>query len=362
MRSAPPPIEIDGAIILDVGSGFNSSSPVLSNVYGFGTISVRASGLDSLYVPVAIFRDGNVYIQITRETDYQKIFNDGRGAFINAARSANPGNRAVAAFDRAANMDELQSLMSRSAMFNPIKLMRPIRIFNQFAINQDQTDNVVLEPIYIFGEGLEIYAASGSVGINSGEWTFRAKGYIGEFTSSDELDDFNGKFYGGNVSAIWTDETLWIDATAGLSISQFQTDGIYDGSGAAIFNPDGIASYGNFDAGAKFDSDGFYISPFIGIGVRGESVLYQNELEIYFRGGASAGWSETTGGLKYNYEVFAIGQTDNVQIGGARIGVWSVADSAGGEFSYSLILDDPSPGGAEAMIAHKFSIGGKFRF
>ena len=56
---------------------------LLSNVSGDGVVTVDVNGLDPLYNAMVERRDGNIYLKIYRETDYEKLLGNSRGEFIN---------------------------------------------------------------------------------------------------------------------------------------------------------------------------------------------------------------------------------------------------------------------------------------
>jgi hypothetical protein len=361
MRALPTPIELSGEVLIDLrGAEIKNGMTLLSDVSGDGSVSVLAPNVGRLYYARARRSGNNILLDIARETDYEKIFGQGspNGAFINRMRAAGTNQALVRTLDSQTTFEGLFDVMNGSIAFNPVRLMRPVRIFNfsesMPAFGRGRSTGA--GPVYIFGSDMEIYGANAHASAAAGDFVFSASGHAGALSASSGSDDFSGDFYGGNLSAFWAGESLRIGADAGLDRARFQAGAVHDGRGGAVFDPKGRAVYGNLDAGAELGlGGGFHVSPFAGAGARRESVLHQSDSEIYMKAGAYTGFSETTGGLRYDYDVFAVARTDGMLSVGAKAGAWSSADEAGAEISYSMIRD-------EIGVAHKVSVGGKFSF
>jgi tRNA pseudouridine-54 N-methylase len=356
-RQIQPTLKLVGEVWIDIGDMPLGESPILSNVSGDGAVNIIARSLESLWAAAPVRRDGNIYLRLARETDYQKVLgaDDQRGAFINSVRAANPENKTVRALDGALDMSGLRDVMSRSAMFNPIRLMRPVRVFDSFASAesfQEQNAEFSAAPVYIFSDGMNLYAGRATANLQVENWLLSASGYAGAFYSSDEYDEFSGDFYGANLRGIWSGESLWSSVLLGFTSARFQTDEIY----SAGANPNGMEFYGNADIGAKFELGGIRLAPFVGVGASQASAAWQSESEIHLRAGGLVGITlGDIGSIRYDYELFAIAESNQTISAGVRIGAFSMADGAGGAFSYSVIRD-------ESGLSHKLSAEVVFNF
>ncbi|MBN1325083.1 MAG: hypothetical protein JW974_02600 [Alphaproteobacteria bacterium] len=140
MSFISPEIELIGEIKVNIDNSDElDGSVILSNVSGDGVVNLNVQELGPLYIAKAIRRDDNIYVSIYRETDYQKVLGGSRGIFINNLRVSSPNNPTLVALDRAGSIYDLYGVMERSVALNPINLMIPIKIFNNFEINSPRT-------------------------------------------------------------------------------------------------------------------------------------------------------------------------------------------------------------------------------
>lgn len=355
-----PVIELVGNVRISVNKSDESDGGLLlSNVYGNGVVSVDVIGLDSLYTASTIRRYDNIYLDIYRETDYQKVIGGSRGIILNQLRASSPNNPIISAMDREGSLSGLYSIISKSILFNPINLMGPIKIFNNFETNNPQTFNNLLvnriEPLYILNNGLSLYGGKTSISASLGKQIISISGYIGRFENNDYINNFSGTLYGGNIRDYFNEDSLWLDAVTGVTATSFETDMIMDGD-KVIYNPSGLSVYSAIDTGLKFDMyDNFYFAPFVGIGGDYEKVLYQSDSSIYGRLGGYFGFSTKEAGIKNEYQIFGNIQMNNIQTAGIKVSFWSIADDAGGSFSYSLSNDDYG-------LSQKISLSANFIF
>ncbi|MDR2412673.1 MAG: autotransporter outer membrane beta-barrel domain-containing protein [Rickettsiales bacterium] len=351
-------IELVGNIVINVKDiGKLDESLVLSNVVGDGTVSINTSGLGPLYSASAIKRDGGIYLNIQRETDYKKILGSSMGGFVN--RMASLHDPTITAMNSAKTMQELQDIMKRSVSLNPINLMKPVKAFNRFATGAARllrkSDGASFGASYALSKDSDLYWASASAGALIGDWSLSATGYFGRLENSGDMNEFSGALYGGNIRWIFSGKTLWIDSVAGFTMSKFETGMLFDGFGAAR-NPDGFSFYGVSDIGVKFDAgDDFYISPFAGAWLEYEKVLNFSEFGLSAHAGGIAGFSSKYAGIKNNYQLFMSVGTGGIKSIGANADFWSISDSAGCGFSYEMMMDNVG-------ISHKLSANVRFIF
>lgn len=256
------PIEIEGDVLIDLTDAqIYNGMTLVSGVTGSGAINIYAPDIDRLYYAAARRVGEDFILDIARETDYEKIFGMGnvRGAFINQMRASGANQTLLSALDSQLTMTGVQKVMSSSVVFNPVKLIKPIHSFYRQSVAENySTDfDVHARPIYIFGDGMKILA--GSIGINHsvGNWIFGLFGHAGNFSVSDDFDEYGGNFIGGSLNVKWFDESVWIDSSMGYSYASFDTDEIFSGTGETT-NPSGQSMYFSSNVGTDFYRGDFY--------------------------------------------------------------------------------------------------------
>ncbi|MDL2296163.1 hypothetical protein LJC18_05170 [Lachnospiraceae bacterium OttesenSCG-928-E19] len=355
-----PKIEVIGNVTISINNLNNMNGVLLlSNVIGDGNIKIMAPDLDKLYRADTIFKNGNVYLDVNRETDYSRLIDPTRGNFINSLRQIDPMNPTIVAMDSAASVGGIYDVANKSVMLNPIKLNDPIKMYNRFETGGAKPIIAPLisgvETNVIVGADTTMYSARGTLAYNFGDLKTSVSVYAGAFDYDDNLNEFSGNFYGGNLRAFYNDKFMWIDTTLGLTYANYKTGVIFDGKNATQ-NPDGISVYGVSDFGIKFDiDDEYYVSPFVGVLGEYDHVLNDSEMDYAGRAGMVAGFNSEIMGIKNDYQLFGTIQSNNVQSIGARFNFLSVVDGAGGSVSYALINNDYG-------INHKFAIDLTFMF
>lgn len=351
-----PDIELVGTVVINLDDieSFNGKL-IMSNVYGDGVIRVVADKLDLLYVADALIDNGRVYLNVVRETNYQKLFGTDIGKFINKLRTKSPDNSTVMALDNAQTLSELNHTVKKSVALNPINLMHAVKTFNGFEINSFDKPMSGFDAMYIYSDGLDMIIGKFALGTKIDKFTIGAGAYFGALENTDDINEFSGNLYGGNLRGRYDDKSLWIDARLGFTVSEFETDMIFDGKDITT-NPTGVSIYGVTDIGVRYEiCNDFYALPFIGMGVENDKVLHQSDTSVFIRAGGVAGYSNTVIGIKNDYQIFATAQTDSVFTVGARLKFFSIADDAGGNVSYAINRDDIG-------ISHKISAGFCFNF
>lgn len=355
-----PKIELIGNVTISINNLNNMNGVLLlSNVIGDGNIKIMAPDLDKLYRADTIFKNGNVYLDVNRETDYSRLIDPTRGNFINELRQIDPMNPTIVAMDAAGSVGGIYDVVNKSVMLNPTELNNPIKMYNHFETGGAKPIIAPLisgvETNVIIGADTTMYSARGTFAYNFGDLKTSVSAYIGSFDHDDDLNEFSGNFYGGNLRAFYNDESVWIDVTLGLTYADYKTGVIFDGKSTTT-NPDGISVYGVSDIGVKFDiNDEYYVSPFLGVLGEYDRVLNDSEMDYAGRAGMVAGFNSEIMGIKNDYQLFAIVQSDDVQSIGAKLNFLSVVDRAGGSVSYALVNNDYG-------INHKFAIDLTFMF
>ena len=353
-------IELSGEIIFYLyGYDFGSGNPLLHNVSEYGSVSVWADNVDPIFAVRAYVSDDDLYVGLVRETDYKKILGDETGDFLNDMRRRNMGDKLLSALDGANSFSELRAIMARSARLNPILMMRPVRMFNKFETLSDYHlhDDMDAGIFYVGADDFYISGIriGGAVHVDDSVSVW-VSGYGGILNYADDMDEYMGLIYGANAKVVYDCDVLFVRSVAGLSAVRFDTEPVFDGTGATT-SPDGVSVYVSADVGHGFDiTSDITISPYVGLAVDDARILHQNDSEILAHAGADLSYGFDMLGIRYDYIVSGRVATNGDIIGGVRANFWSVMDGAGAGIGANILHDDIFG------ISYKFSITGNMRF
>ncbi len=361
--TSPTPIEIKGEVWIDLGdTQISDGMTLISGITGDGSVNILSPDVGRLYYLHTHQAGDNLILDVSRETDYEKIIGDrnARGAFINKIRMGGANQSLLGALDSQMTMDGLSNVINNSAVLNPIKLMNPVSAFFRQSVLPDPENvlpdtNVSAAPVYIFGNGMNLLAGQINLGFPVMGLRIGARIDAGNFSVSDNLDDFDGNFIGGALTASWNTESLWMHSTVGYSESMFNTGDIFAGSATPVTDPTGKMLYFAGDAGMNFYKGDFYFSPFAGIGANHKKILFQSENNFYAEMGGRAGIKTEVMGVRYDYGIFASAGTDSFYSVGAKFGTWSVMDAAGVDVEAAIMNYDFG-------AAYKISANIRFNF
>lgn len=359
VKVSAPSIELAGEVWLELSNTkIYNGMRLMSGVSGDGAVNIRALDLGTLFYANAYRSGSDLFLNLSRELDYEKIFGMGdiKGKFINQMRISGEHEKLLAALDSQMSMDGVRGVMNKSYAFNPTRLSVASQVWNTFESlpTLDVPKDFSIEPIFIFGNNINMLAGKLKGNIKYENWNFGLSGHYGTFSASDSIEDVRGDFYGANLHAYYDYKSLWMHSTAGLSKYNFDTDAIFI-DGNSIYNPSATSMYLSADGGMKFDYDDFYLSPFVGAGIDSFSILSGSKRDVYARAGGIAGSKFEIDGLKYDYSVFAAAQSNNTLVGGITAGFWSIEDAAGGDLRFQAMRLD-------ALMAYKISLEVKFDF
>ncbi len=338
------PIEIVGELYLNVGNQ-PIEGLLFSNVKLYsGSINIISPGLNSLYTAKTVVQNENIYLQVGRETDYSKIFNNDLGLYLGQLRTASPNNKLLAQMDAAPDMISLQNIMNDSAQINPINLMKPIEVFNSFktaSLDKEISNNSFDgNAFYILSESFDMMGIDLSYNKKFNFLDIIASVYYGALNNSDDINDFGGNLYGLNISGHYQQDENWAAFILGYTKADFETDSIFN-DGDEVQNPSGNSIYAAADFGIyKYKLKEFEISPFVGLGFNSVDILSDSVSDFYAKGGGSIRYSSTVIGMKKDFDAFISMQTNNVFNAGLKFSFWSFADNAGGDITYSINVMD----------------------
>jgi hypothetical protein len=355
LQAQYPIIEVAGVVMMDMeGVSPADCEKFLSNIHGDLSFILKSDKSDPLHVAeTSIGEDGVAHVSVKRETDYEKIFDKELGGFLNQLKDSDPENPTIAALNRVDTMAELKSVLDESVLLNPMNLMKPVKAFEIFESasfrGMYKSDDLGFEMIRIMSDASAMYGAKISSTIDVGVSAITAAAYFSTFENSDDLNEFSGMLYGGNVHSLYSGKSLWIDVGAGFTISEFQTEGVFDGENI-VRNPTGVSFYGTGDSGLKFEIfDGFHISPFAGVGAQYAGIMNQSEKEFFGRAGSAVWFSTEMSGIKSDYMLSVTAHSNDVYAAEIRARFFSAPDMIGGGFAYGIIRDDNG-------ISHKISM------
>ncbi|MCL2748641.1 MAG: hypothetical protein FWE50_01050 [Alphaproteobacteria bacterium] len=324
---ADVPIELFGEVIFDLGSAkLTDGEILLGNVSGEGTLLVHSNNLSRLFFISTERQDEDIILHVSRETDYAKIFDDNRGDFLNNTRARGASSKLLAKMDAAQSESELGRIMNDSVAFNPVNLMKPLKLMVKSEMaGTGNLDGISGNMMTIFGNDLLLYMGSIGADFSNNGFNFGFSLHAGSF-SNNGLEDFGGKIYGGTGRIAINRKLLYAEAMAGFSFAKFDTDGVYDAAKAEVYNPTGFAYYGAAEVGTNaFELNGFYATPIVRARAFSAKVLDSSESDFAFGAGGRAGYRESVIGITTDYGLFGLMESDGMQFG-ARMEVFSKGD------------------------------------
>lgn len=343
----------------------NNSNTVESGKYvrhvaGGTVLNVVAADEDSLYRIDSVRDENGMMLNVVRETDYQRIFNDNRGVFFGNLRASNPKDKMLLAMDNAGSMDELQNVINSSYRFNSGILMRPIKTNLHFSMLKGFLDTnnafaIGVEPEFITSKdthsaGARLYANGGHDG-----YDIKVNLHLNKFEYEDDINVFGGLSYGGNVNVKKKMEDISVVGRLGLDLISFDADNIYNNNDVKN-NPFGYALYGGIDGIHDFNVfDDLTIAPFVGMVFQRFNVMDFSENDVSLRGGGMLKYNFVVDGIKYEYGGLIGVMTNGDLFADFKIGFDSLTDNAGLSINIGAYNDERS-------MAYRASINAKMLF
>lgn len=300
-----------------------------------------------------------VFIRLVRETDYEKVFNDSRGQFIENLRKKHPDDKMISALDSAKGLGKIESIMKSAYHFNPMVLMNPIKTINRsFMLDMIPDEEV-------FGAGVKTgYIMSGKIKDFYGDIYVSGKYEdlylnigidLNKYSYTDSFNEFDGFSYGANIHARQYFNNVWLDGLIGIKKALFYVDDVYV-KGNVKNNPDGISEYGRLSVGYNYNfSDDILISPFMGAMFQRSEILDVSDDDINLLLGTNVKYNFSIDGIKYEYIAMIASDEDTNWHIGANIGFISLVDDAGASFGIDAFKD-------EFDINYKLSLKAKMQF
>ena len=341
------PVVLDGNITLIINNADSvNSGTVINHTLGGSTINVTIPDLDRMYKPQLEYNGSEIILHIVRETNYGLVFDDSDTSenVLDQIRKRHPHDKLLRALDSADSIEEINRLKGLSYRFNHDILLRPLKMMNKFSsmtlLKNESDSGAGLEPFYIMSDKIDTVGGRAHVGYSDDSLYFNAGLSIGRFNYSDDLNEFSGITYGGDIKSKQTMDKFWLAESVGLSLTDFSADYVSQ-SGVLKKNPLGLSGYGDVSAGYDFviEQD-ITLAPIVGLTYQQYKVADVSDSDAYFHGGADIKYFFVMDGIKYEYSASAAVATNGDMFANAKIGFVSVTDNAGVSFNAGILKDD----------------------
>ena len=299
-----PEIKLVGNNILYVDTVLENQ-PILSNVTGNGTLYIYDRSLSPLYAIQSYVKNGNVFGEIVRETDYSKILKNTMGEFLDDLRISEPNNKLLPVMDSANSFEDLYKIMSDSVKLNPIKLIEPIRVLSDFSSLFTEGDSGYtygVLPILIYSDAF--YTYGGKVILSPAilnDVKLSMSIYTAYTAFSDYVNDFNATTNGADLFVSYEKNLYSIDLMLGASLTHFDVGDVFD-DGLIINNPSGLSVYLDANVGRKFLlEEDLVIKPFINVSADYVKVSSQKDTDLDTGAGAEISFLYDDFDISYEY-------------------------------------------------------------
>ena len=160
----------------------------------------------------------------------------------------------------------------------------------------------------------------------------------GQILYSSELEDFDGCFYGLNLSGLYRFENdLFLRAGFGVINTVFDIDKVWYNN-KIIKQPDALSGYFVTDFGKRFTiSDSFVVSPFVGVVAELYDVAGNSYSEYDGRFGVSADYKYAISDLEYRYGASATIDTNGFVSLGGNVGFVLPLDMISGNLKLTVV-------------------------
>ena len=326
-------IKLIGATKLYINDVDNiTDGMILNNVSSGDNLNIKNT--DELHKVQLKTVNNSVILNIVRETNYEKIFDDVRGTLLETLRLQGKDNRLLSKMDVAETIDELESVMDSSYHFNSSLLLNPIKTINRAAVmyglfDKNQGFGAGIDFDYIISDKINNVGAHLYLGDKYNDLYFNVKFNVNKFSYNNKINDFDGLVYGADFNAKQYIDNFWLDGLIGFNRVYFDADNIYV-NGKIKNNPKGKSEYLRLNIGYDYTQiTDFVISALAGFNYQNVSVFDVSDKDTDFYAGSKLKYQFVMDGIKYEYGVFlTLNQRGNL-FGGIDAGFWSVEDELG---------------------------------
>ena len=338
---------------------YSGAKPLLENVSGGYGVRFVSENSDVLYSNFGYIKDGKLFVERVRETDYVKIFNNDTGRFLNGLRYKNPNNLLLQQMDSATTMEQLNNVMGKSVLFNPNVLFKPLKTINVFdELDRHSVDNTVhVSGDFMFSDDFDLQSLELNVGARLFDGlALSIGGRIANMKYESDYDVFDADVYGLNIGIDYdVVGGVFLRADVGYSTAIFDIDTVVYND-VVINEPHANFGFVMSDVGYDFNLvNNIYVSGFVGGGYEFYKTGDSKVSEMRLRVGADIGYVYDMMGVRYDYSVRAVSYMNDVISVTGRIGVWSEFDAFGGYVDVGVLYQDGVP-------AYKLSVNGKIAF
>ena len=355
-------IRLSGDIILRFDNVTNANLLLFHNVSGDGVVHVDSYALDKLHVFETYKINQDIFVRLTRSTDYARILNNDMGRFLNNLRASGMDNKLFSKLDIAETMDELSNILSHSVRTNPIKLMQPISLLYSYksleSMHIDDFTVFGVEPIMIYSSDVFMGGIRPNISLNAtDDLHLKLSGYVLDIDYADDINEYAGMSFGIDADVQYNvPDNDFVRMHVGIGKSYFDIGPVF-AENKVVNNPDGISAYAITEFGHRFNIWGGYkLSPFVAAGAEYIVISNTKDTNIYGIGGSDIGYEYEFDGLRYNYSGRFIVRTDGTYGCGFNLSIWSIIDAAGADVHIGTIYNDDFGMSFNAML------NGRFRF
>ena len=335
------------------------SGEIIRHIVNPTNINVVAVNSENLYKITLEALGSGVRINIVRETDYDKVFENSDTNIFKTLRENHIDDRLLAAMDSASNIDELQRIMNSSYRFNHSILMQPVRAITNFSLmdifNYEKNIEIKFKPSYVSSKNFGGYELRADVAGGYQDFYFDVGLFFDRFNYENDFNDFYGNIYGTDAKVKKYIGDFWVNGIAGFSLTDYNADYI-SVDNEFKNSPYGYALYGGIDGGYDYRVfDNFTIYPFIGGVFRNFKVLDFSEKDMNLRGGGNAKYFFDMDGIRYEYSAAGAIATNRDIFGMFKVGFISISDGAGVSIGLDVVKDDYA-------VNYRASLSGKITF
>lgn len=348
-----PPIELSGENTIKLEYATLSDIKILANVIGDGTIGVIYTSAPPLYTATTYVKNGDVWLHMTRETDYAKILKNKTGNFLNKLRINNPQDRLLQKLDAATSMPQIEHTLHNSMRINTDKLKYPLRTISNHLYSLDNTEYTTrLYPFLIRGSNIDSAGIYTGMNLRLSSGAYASFGIAsGTMYFSDTIDDFEGEYIGAGASAEYDISMAFVRLYIDITKANIKAPLLITGSHDA----QSILAHAGLDIGKRFNiTKSLTFSPFVGISQEYAHV-FNSAMNYVAHAGIKTGHTHTTTDIRYDYNLQFVTDSINTISVSASIGATSVADAATVYFSLGALRDTMG-------ISYKLSLSAAFDF
>ncbi len=331
---------------------------LLQNISGDGAVRVQINTPTPLYAATTFVADNNLYLRLVRDTDYYKILGGSVGKFLGAIRENNRNDKLLARLDTASNMDEINSVLNKSARVNTKRLNNPTRTLLRHTQMADTAKSSFPFTFGTFGiVGHDITAYGSHIGLRAqitSDLQLSLSGYGAELEFTDGIDDYSGQAIGATASLRYSINNLVAKAQFGMMKISFETPSLLYGD-EIKYNPDGTATHASVDIGYNF-SIGRTITVLPTAGITTEHIKTLNATNATFGHGAiDFIYTLSAADIIYSYAIRFAHNTSGDNMATGKIIITSTADDLSVHINAGIIDE-------EWTTSYTFGIDAQFRF